>query len=405
MFEDNLIGHYLASPDGTILDCDRPFLSILGITSRREALAINMADLWAERKAHDAFVGQLRLRRAVEQHECYRRRRDGVVIRVIETAAGEFDQHGDLTRIRGRLVDETEGRFAERARREAEESYCVLLKSFPEAAIVSDAQERIAFANAAAARLVGAETAEALHGCSLFQFLPGSDAMAHEERSGAPERGKIVRIDGEMVDIESVHRAIQFRGAICTLRVVRDITATVRAEQALIEKEREIALHLAKLEKLKDALTTLLEHRDQEGQRRLAGVRATLEHLVLAYLGQLKATPLESGQRALIEVIEANLRDITSSFTHELDSWRAKLTPTELQIADLLRQGKRTKEIAGLLRVSRNAVTFHRNNIRAKLGLTRRPINLVSYLRTMAHPARSVPGLLSRRPRSRVAQA
>jgi PAS domain S-box-containing protein len=405
VFEEDLAGHYLASPDGTIIDCDRVFQSILGFSSRREALAINMAELWAEKKAHDAFVKQLRLRKKLEQYESLRRRRDGVVVKVIESAAGEFDQRGDLKRIRGRLFDETAGRFAERARREAEESYCVLLKSFPEAAIVSDAQERIVFANPAAARLVGAENAEALYGCSLLQFLPGTNAVVQEERSGAPERGKIVRIDGGMVDIESAHRIIQFRGTICTLRLVRDITSTVRAEQALLEKDREIALHLAKLEKLKDALTTLLEHHDQEGQRQLAGVRATIENLVLAYLAQLKATPLESGQLALIEVMEANLRDITSSFTHELESWRTKLTPTELQIADLLRQGKRTKEIAGLLKVSRNAVTFHWNNIRAKLGLTRRPINLVSYLRTMAHAARPASGSPPRRARSRAAWA
>jgi PAS domain S-box-containing protein len=405
VFEEDLTGHYLASPDGTILDCDGVFLSILGFNKRREALSINMADLWAEKKAHDTFIRQLRSRKTIEQYESLRRRRDGVVVKVIESAAGEFDQRGELKRIRGRLFDETTGRFAERARREAEESYCVLLKSFPQAAIVSDTQERIAFANQAAARLVGAENAEALHGCSLLQFLPGATAVIPEEGSGTPERGKIVRIDGGMVDVESAHRSIQFRGAICTLRLVRDITPTVRAEQALLEKDREIALHHAKLEKLKDALTTLLEHRDQEGQRQLAGVRATIEHLVLAYLAQLKATPLETGQLALIEVMEANLRDITSSFTHELESWRTKLTPTELQIADLLRQGKRTKEIAGLLKVSRNAVTFHRNNIRAKLGLTRRPINLVSYLRTMSLAVRPASGSLPRRARPRAALA
>lgn len=97
----------------------------------------------------------------------------------------------------------------------------------------------------------------------------------------------------------------------------------------------------------------------------------------------LKATRLDEDQRILLEVVEANLTNIASSFARQLDSWKMKLTPTEIQIADLLRLGKRTKEIAALLKVSSSAVAFHRNNIRAKLGLTRKPTNLVSYLRVM----------------------
>ena len=384
---EDLAGTYLAFPDGTILDCDRLFLSLLGFRTRREAQGIKMGELWAEERAYAAFVRQLCADKQVDAYECLRRRRDGVIVKMIESAVGEFDAGGDLKRIRGRLIDETAGRFAERARREAEESYCVLLKSFPDAVIVSDAQERILFANPAAARLVGAEHAEALHGCSLLQFLPGTTAAVREEPSATPERGKLVRVDGEMLDVEILWQAIQFRVSVCTLRVIRDITAAVRAEQVLLEKDREIALHLAKLQKLNDALSTILEHRETESQRQLAGVRTTLDQLVLAYLAHLKATRLDPGQLALLEVMEANLRDLTLSFAHEVESWKTKLTPTELQIADLLRQGKRTKEIAGLLRVSRNAVTFHRNNIRAKLGITRRPINLVSYLRTMAQAA------------------
>jgi DNA-binding CsgD family transcriptional regulator len=34
--------------------------------------------------------------------------------------------------------------------------------------------------------------------------------------------------------------------------------------------------------------------------------------------------------------------------------------------------------------VSPSAIAFHRNRIRAKLGLTRKPMNLVSYLRVMS---------------------
>jgi DNA-binding CsgD family transcriptional regulator len=55
-------------------------------------------------------------------------------------------------------------------------------------------------------------------------------------------------------------------------------------------------------------------------------------------------------------------------------------TPTEIQIANLLRQGKTSKEIAEFINSSPKAVAFHRENIRKKLGLKNKKINLKSYL-------------------------
>jgi DNA-binding CsgD family transcriptional regulator len=149
---------------------------------------------------------------------------------------------------------------------------------------------------------------------------------------------------------------------------------------------------------LNAALTALLEHREQENERHLAGLHTTLEQLVLAHVETLKGTTLTADQRVLVEVIEANLRNVAASFVRQLDAWKLQLTPTEVQVADLVRLGKRTKEIARLLHVSPSAITFHRNNLRTKLGLTGRPINLVSYLRTMAQSPHDLP---SRRIRGR----
>jgi DNA-binding CsgD family transcriptional regulator len=105
-----------------------------------------------------------------------------------------------------------------------------------------------------------------------------------------------------------------------------------------------------------------------------------------------------ANQRVLVEVVEANLRNVAASFVRQFDRWKLSLIPTEIQIAELVRLGKRTKEVAELLHVSPSAITFHRNNLRAKLGLTGRPITLVSYLRTMAQNPLGAP---SRRPRRR----
>jgi DNA-binding CsgD family transcriptional regulator len=56
------------------------------------------------------------------------------------------------------------------------------------------------------------------------------------------------------------------------------------------------------------------------------------------------------------------------------------LTITENQVADLIKHGKTSKEIATMLNVSTAAVSFHRNNIRKKLGLSNKKIRLAAHL-------------------------
>ena len=51
----------------------------------------------------------------------------------------------------------------------------------------------------------------------------------------------------------------------------------------------------------------------------------------------------------------------------------------ELKVATLIKEGKTTKEVAGLLRTSIRSVEYHRGNIREKLGFKGKQINLQSY--------------------------
>jgi DNA-binding CsgD family transcriptional regulator len=52
----------------------------------------------------------------------------------------------------------------------------------------------------------------------------------------------------------------------------------------------------------------------------------------------------------------------------------------EIKVANLVKEGKTNKEIAELLCLSKNTILFHRHNIRSKLGLKNKKINLRSHL-------------------------
>ena len=90
-----------------------------------------------------------------------------------------------------------------------------------------------------------------------------------------------------------------------------------------------------------------------------------------------------SKNRAYLDVITTGLKELVSPFASALSAKEVVLTPTEIQVADLIRQGKTSKEIAALMNVSANAITVHRYNMIRKLGLLHKKVNLRSYLQSL----------------------
>ena len=71
---------------------------------------------------------------------------------------------------------------------------------------------------------------------------------------------------------------------------------------------------------------------------------------------------------------------MVSQFSKTVFSKYIDFTPTEIRIADFIKDGKNTKAIAGLLNLSPSSIQWHRKNIRKKLGLTDTRINLFTFL-------------------------
>lgn len=148
----------------------------------------------------------------------------------------------------------------------------------------------------------------------------------------------------------------------------------------LMKANEELQAKSHRLEELNTALRVLLESKEVIGGEIEHKVQRNVNKLVLPFLERLKKQGLDEKQRACVNILESNLRDIISRFSSTLSSRYLTLTPAEMEIANLIKEGKSTKAIAGLLGVSTRTVETHRKNIRKKMDLTGKTINLRTYL-------------------------
>ena len=160
----------------------------------------------------------------------------------------------------------------------------------------------------------------------------------------------------------------------------KEISNRKKAEKALKQKGMELEAKTIGLEEANTALKVLLKQREEDKVELEEKVLLNVRELVLPYLEKLKMKKLGEKERAYIGIMESNLNDIVSPFVHGLSSKLIKLSPTELQVTNLIKQGNTTKEIAEIMNLATSTIDFHRNNIRKKIGIKNKRINLKTYL-------------------------
>jgi DNA-binding NarL/FixJ family response regulator len=167
-------------------------------------------------------------------------------------------------------------------------------------------------------------------------------------------------------------------------RTVQERTAELEEKSGqIMAREDELRDRAEELKEFNSALRVLLKQREEDKAALEENVLSHMKNIALPYLEKLKQSGLNAEQRSLAQVLETSLDDLTSPMARTLTSKTLDLTPTELQVADLIKHGKRTKEIAEMLHLSANTIVSHRYNIRTKLGLKNRKINLRSYLQSL----------------------
>ena len=312
-----------------------------------------------------------------------------------ERDEGSFlrEERSLLDAITERLGRTAERKWTEEALQKSQHQQKAILDNIPDMAWLKDTKSCYIAVNDAFGRVCGVSQ-EDIVGMTDYDIWPPALADKYrEDDKKVMECGKRKQVEEPLVDkngretwLETIKTPIfGERGEIIgTAGIARDITLRKRAEEELKKRERELEAKTRNLEEVNIALKVLLKRREEDKTELEEKVLSNVRERVDPYVEKLRKTPLSIDQTAYINIVETSLNDIVSPFLHNLRSKYLNLTPREIQIANLIREGKTTKEIAKLLNSSQGAIDFHRNNIRNKLGLKHKNANLRSYLLSLS---------------------
>ncbi len=134
------------------------------------------------------------------------------------------------------------------------------------------------------------------------------------------------------------------------------------------------------LVELNATLKVLLRQRDDDKNELEDRICLNVKMLIIPTIEKLRKFVSNSSYISYLDLLESNLLQIVSPFSMRLSTALHNLTFSEIEVANFIREGKISKDIAVLLNISKDTVDTHRQNIRKKLGLNSTKQNLQSYL-------------------------
>jgi PAS domain S-box-containing protein len=161
-----------------------------------------------------------------------------------------------------------------------------------------------------------------------------------------------------------------------------DITQRKRAEEMLKQTTQQLEIEREALERKNVALREILGQIETEKNTLKRQVTSNVEQAIIPIIHRLKESS-NPAQTRNFEILEKDLKEIVSPFLDTVKSNYTKLSPRELEVCRLIKNGMASKEIAEALSLSLMTVHKYRELIRKKLGLVNDGTNLQTYLRSL----------------------
>jgi PAS domain S-box-containing protein len=289
----------------------------------------------------------------------------------------------DTTQMLGIMRDITERKRAEEEILLNQVQYRNIFNSVNDGLLIVDFGDTIADANPQLCKMFGYTYDEILrlHGMDLatqsshhlfkgVRFDIQKSGRFHVEALGK-------RKDGSTFDMEVFGVQFVTQEKKQMLGVFRDITERKNFEKALKAREEELLHKTQSMEEANAALKVLLQSIEEERKELEARLIGNFKEMIFPYLETLMESALSPKQQACLTIIESNLKKIASPFLDKLKFYG--LSPAEIKVLNFIKEGKRTKEIADIMGLSKRTIDSYRYNIRKKLKISNN-LPLTTYL-------------------------
>jgi DNA-binding CsgD family transcriptional regulator/PAS domain-containing protein len=335
------------------------------------------AELWASVTTGRSFRGEYRLRRS-----------DGTYLTVSDQGAVLAGGDGAPTNMIGAMRDVTCDRTAERARLEAEELRRVLFRIGKPAVQINAAGDYVDAASTALEFF--RRSAEDMLAGNIRDDFPASVLDLIRSGAAIDESGVALEVDctvaGEVKSLVLTVLPCHLGDGPGFFLLGTEITAQKELQRELARSERALRRQATITDERNAALRVLLEQREQDRAELEERVVGNVEQLIEPTLDRLSKLLRHRPERLELEALRVNLHEIVGPFAQKLRDVKggaAPLTRRETEVANLVRLGKTSDEIAEALHISSSSVAFHRANVRRKLGIPKRGPHLATHLASL----------------------
>lgn len=182
---------------------------------------------------------------------------------------------------------------------------------------------------------------------------------------------------GDFIELQKTCEEIKFKNLALESDQKKIKTDLRKQSQELVERT-------ISQDKTNEALKAILDQREIEKKAIEQNMVINLKRFVFPYLDHLEQQSINKNANTYLNIIRANIEQLIPPVSNSLSNAYLKLTPTEIKVADLIRQDKPTKSIAAILNVSTSTVEKHRNKIRRKFNILKKKVNLHTYLNSLS---------------------
>jgi len=169
LFDDDLTGDFLATPEGKISECNPSFVEIYGFDKLEHAVGSDISHF----NSADWFnlIARLKNECKIKGHQSWHKRPDGKEIHVVANVVGIFNDSGELIQVKGYVFDDTERKKAEEELAHSKRQITEILDSIQDGFVSLNHYWQLIYVNRHAAQYAGSEP-EDLIGQNLWERFP-----------------------------------------------------------------------------------------------------------------------------------------------------------------------------------------------------------------------------------------